>query len=172
MARRALVIPGYAGFAEIGLDGPWTTPYHIASFSPSGPVLLTYNYLDAPSARLHRAHLLRHGYLAGMPFNVVLDRALAQANRQRSDLYVTHAFHLLPPRRSQTIPHAAIDLSFDTVARHELTGRFVIALGAVAVRACRRHAIAHIAVPHPSARGQSFDARAAALARVLVAAPR
>ena len=59
---------------------------------------------------------------------------------------------------------ADVDLSFDAVARHELDGRRVIALGDVAARVCRRHGIAHVATPHPSARGLSFRHRAEVLA--------
>ena len=167
-ARRQLRLDGYDSYADVGLDGPWTTPYHLASSSPTGPVLLTYNYLDAPSARRHRGELLAQGYLSNMPFNRVLDLALAATRLSRADLYVTHAFHLLPASRSAVVPAAAIDQSFDAVARHELTGRRVIALGAVAARSCRRHGIAHLAVPHLSARGTSFAERATVLAQALL----
>ena len=166
-ARRSLHLPGYSTYADVGLDGPWVTPYQIASASPTGPVLLTYNYLDGPTAREHCVALREAGYLPDMPFNRVLDLALAATRLTRSDLYVTHAFHLLPDRRSATIPASVIDLSFDLVARHELVGRRVIALGEAASRACRRHGIAHIATPHLSARGLSFAKRAAVLATAL-----
>ena len=166
-ARRQLRIDGYETYADVGLDGPWTTPYHLASCSPTGPVLLTYNYLDAPSARRHRDVLWADGYLGSMPFNKVLDLALTASGMTRADLYVTHAFHLLPPSRSAVVPASAIDLSFDAVARHELAGRTVIALGAVAARSCRRHGIAHSPIPHLSARGLSFARRAAVLAEAL-----
>lgn len=168
-ARRQLRLDGYESYADVGLDGAWTTPYHLASASPTGPVLLTYNYLDAPSARLHRDELFVRGYLPNMPFNRVLDLALVATGLTRADLYVTHAFHLLPQSRSAIVPASAIDLSFDAVASHELTGRHVIALGAAAARSCRRHGIAHVAVPHLSARGTSFAQRAAILAQALTA---
>lgn len=163
-ARRALRIPGYATLSDVGLDGPWTTPYHLAAKSADGPVLLTYNYLDAPSARQHREQLLITGYLPAMTFNRVLDLALAKAGMVRAVLYVTHAFHLLPASRSAAIRPEDVDISFDTVARHELVGRRVIALGYVASRVCARFGIAHMPTSHPSARGLSFDQRAAALA--------
>lgn len=166
-ARRQLRIDGYATYADVGLDGPWTTPYHLASCSPTGPVLLTYNYLDAPSARRHHDELRANGYLASMPFNKVLNLALEASGMTRADLYVTHAFHLLPASRSAVVPASAIDLSFDVVARHELAGRIVIALGAAAARSCRRHGIAHSTIPHLSARGTSFAQRAALLAHAL-----
>ncbi len=167
--RRALAITGYETFADVGLDGNWTTPYHLASAAPEGPVLLTYNYLDAPSARRHRETLLRLGYLPDMPFNRVLDLALHKAQLSRSDLYVTHGFHLLPATRSQAIRPADMDLSFDAVGRHECQGRPVIALGEAAARLCRRHGIAHNAVPHPSARGLPYRAKAEAIAGALAA---
>jgi hypothetical protein len=162
-------VPGYATMAEVGLDGPWITPYHLASASADGPVLLTYNYLDAPSARLHADLLRRDGFLATMPFNRVLTAALALVGLTRSDLYVTHAFHLLPQSRSAAVPARDIDQSFDAVGRHELKGRRVIALGEVAAWACRRYAIPHLPTAHPSARGTSFSDRAQVLAKALQA---
>jgi hypothetical protein len=149
------------------LDGDWVTPYHLTCGSPTGPVLLTYNFLDAPSARREHATLACRGYLPSMPFNRVLDLALSQAGMVRGDLYVTHAFHLLANSRSDRISTAAVDASFDAIAQHELVGRQVIALGQEAARQCRRYDIAHIAVPHLSARGTSFSARAAILATAL-----
>ena len=166
-ARRALRIEGFRSYADVGLDGPWTTPYHLASRSPDGPVLLTYNYLDAPSAGLHGAELLRRGYLASMPFNRVLDLALNSTGLSRADIYVTHAFHLLPSSRSAAIPLQAVDQSFNRVARHELAGRRIVALGQIAARCCTWHDIKHLAVPHLSARGTSFDNRASLLADAL-----
>lgn len=160
-------MPGYTTYAEAGLDGPWVTPYQIGSHANDGPVLLTYNFLDAPTARMHCTELRQTGFLPGMPFNAVLDLALQLARMTRQDLYVTHAFHLLPPTRSAAIKARHVDMSFDAVARHELAGRKVIALGSVASGACRRHGITCLATPHPSARGRSFTERAATLAAVL-----
>lgn len=165
--RRALHLPSYRSFADVGLDDDWTTPYHLASCSPDGPVLLTYNFLDAPSAAAHHMRLARTGFLEEMPFNRVLDLALAECGMERSKLYVTHAFHMLPATRSASIASRDIDISFDCVARHEIEGRRVIALGDAAQRLCRRHGIDHAAAPHPSARGLSFAARAARLAEAL-----
>ncbi|KKB10090.1 hypothetical protein [Devosia chinhatensis] len=165
--RRALDLPGYASFADVGLDGEWTTPYHLAACAHDGPVLVTYNYLDAPSAKRDRDVLSRLGYLPDMAFNRVLDLALAQAETMRAELYVTHAFHMLPATRSAAIASKDVDTSFDIIGRHECEGRRVIALGEVAARTCRRHNIAHRAVPHPSARGTSFANRAGLLAEAL-----
>lgn len=166
--RRALALPGYRSFLDVGLDGDWTTPYHLAACSPSGPVLLTYNYLDAPSAIEHRNTLATLGYLPSMPFNRVLDLALAEAGLTRADIYVTHAFHMLPATRSASIASKDIDLSFDAVAQHEIEGRRIIALGEAASRVCRRHGLSHHAAPHPSARGFGFPTRAKLIARALV----
>ncbi|SMQ70209.1 hypothetical protein SAMN06295905_1829 [Devosia lucknowensis] len=165
--RRALDLPGYASFADVGLDGDWTTPYHLASCALDGPVLLTYNYLDAPSARAHRETLLRIGFLPDMPFNRVLDRPLGHVGLGRSDLYVTHAFHMLPAARSTSVPRADLDRSFDMVGRLECEGRRVIALGRAAAHLCRRHGIAHVETAHPSARGLGFAERAAVLAAAI-----
>jgi hypothetical protein len=150
------------------LNGDWVTPYHLTCGNPTGPVLLTYNFLDAPSARREQATLACRGYLPSMPFNRVLDLALSQAGMARADIYVTHAFHLLANSRSDRIATAAVDASFDAIAQHELVGRQIIALGQEAARQCRRCDIAHLAVPHLSARGTScFSARAATLAAAL-----
>lgn len=165
--RRALTLPGYLSFSDVQLDGDWTTPYHLAACSPIGPVLLTYNYLDAPSAMKHRTALSTLGYLPSMPFNRVLDLALAQTGLTRADIYVTHAFHLLPATRSASVASRDIDVSFDAVARHEIEGRRIIALGEAASRVCRRHGMAHTAVPHPSARGSDYSTRAKLIARAL-----
>jgi hypothetical protein len=167
--RRALAITGFQSYADVGLDGEWVSPYQIASGSPTGPVLLTYNFLDAPTALAHRDTLNRQGYLPNMVFNRVLDLALAETGLTRSDLYVTHAFHLLPQSRSAAIPRPAIDRSFEAVACHELAGRTVIALGEVASSACIRFGIPHRAVPHLSARGFSFKRKATLLADALKA---
>ena len=130
--------------------------------------MLTYNYLDGPSARQNPAKLLQHGYLAAMPFNRVLDLALRAAGMAREDLYVTHAFHLLPPSRSAAVRARDVDQSFDAIGRHELAGRRVIALGQAATRCCVRHGLPHASVPHLSARGLSFAERARPLAAALL----
>ncbi len=165
--RRALRLKGYQTYADVGLDGDWVSPYQIASGSPTGPVLLTYNFLDAPTAQTHRDVLRAHGFLPAMLFNRVLDLALAMSGLTRCSLYVTHAFHLLPASRSAAVPRWAIDLSFEAVAKHELEGRNVIALGEVAGAACLRHGVAHRSVPHLSARGLSHMRKAALLAEAL-----
>ncbi len=165
--RRQFCWQGYESYADAGLEGNWVTPYHLSSANFTGPVLLTYNFLDFPTALRERPRLLAHGYLAEMPFNRVLDLGLALAGLKRKDIYVTHAFHLLARERSERIPNAALDASFDAIARHELVERQVIALGDAASRQCNRHAIPHQRVPHLSARGLSFAERAKKLAQAL-----
>ena len=167
--RRALRIDGYLSLADVGFDGDWVTPYQKASSSPDGPVLVAYNWLDAPSVEMYRATLQQHGFLPGIIFNNVLDRALAICHIGRRDLYITQAFHLLPAKRSGSISARDIDKSFDAVTRHELAGRRVIALGRDAAEACQRHRVSHVAVRHPSARGPGLTlaAKAGELARAI-----
>jgi hypothetical protein len=166
--RRDLRLDGYLTLQDVGFDGPWVTPYQKKACSMDGPVLIAYNWLDAPSVCQYRATLEVHGYLPDIPFNKVLDQALNQCKIERSDLYITQAFHLLPARRSQTIAAQDIDFSFDAVTRHELLGRTVIALGAAAAGACRRHGIQYCPVRHPSARGLPYRERADELAKAII----
>lgn len=167
--RRALKLPGYVTLAEAGFDGEWVTPYQISSCSPTGPVLVDYNWFDAPSAIANEAVLKRLGYMPGIPFNAVLDRALSLVKLSRRDLYLTQAFHLLPASRSQRIAPRDIDASFDAVTRHELEGRRILALGDDAAAACRRHGIKTQQVCHPSARGpgRTYENKAREIADAL-----
>ncbi|MFZ5964038.1 hypothetical protein ACOXXX_13895 [Thalassococcus sp. BH17M4-6] len=166
-ARRAFAPTGYATLIDVGLDLDMVSPYQIACGNPDGPVLITYNYLDEHTARSN-AHLLKTlGYLPDMLFNRVLDRALDAAGMQRTDLYVTHAFHALPPKRSSSVPQKLVEESFDTVTRHEINDRPVIALGKSATRACKRFDIAHASVFHPSARGLTIAEKAQRIAEAL-----
>jgi hypothetical protein len=166
--RRDLRLDGDLTLQDVGFDWPWVTPYQKKASSMNGPVLIAYNWLDAPSVRQYRPTLEEYGYLPDIPFNKVLDLALKQCNIDRSDLYITQAFHLLPSRRSQTIAARDVDFSFDAVTRHELLGRTVIALGAAAARACDRHGIRHCPVRHPSARGRPYRERADELAKAII----
>ena len=167
-ARRAL--PRFAGLtplAEVGLDVDLVSPYQISCGASQGPALLSYNFLDAPTARAHRAELARDGYLPPMLFNRVLDAALSLAGLSRSEIYLTHSCHLLPAARSAPVPRAAIDASMDAVTRHELASRPVIALGRAAAATCRRFGLSHVALPHPSARGLTAGDKARRLADAL-----
>jgi hypothetical protein len=169
-ARRALHIYGYATLADVGCDGEWITPYQILSRASTGPVLVAFNWLDAETARKNAASLLRDGYMHGMQFNRVMDRALALCRLHRRDIYLTQAFQLLPERRSAPIPARDVYLSFDQITRHELVGRRVIALGSDAQTACKKFGIKLNATCHPSARGRSYEAKATQLASAIVEA--
>ena len=93
-----------------------------------------------------------------------------QAKLTRVDIYGTRAFHLLPQGRSEPIPRRHIDESFDSITRHEVDGRTVIALGTAAAGACRRAGVDCIECIHPSARGKTVESKAEELAEALVAA--
>ncbi|MBZ9859719.1 hypothetical protein [Mesorhizobium sp. CA12] len=163
--RRNLRIDGFCNLADVGMEGDWVSPYQISSRSMTGPVLLAYNWLDAPSARLNQPILRQCGFLPGMAFNEVLEIALSKMlRRRRSDFYVTQAFQLLPTTRSQGISARYLDISFDAVTKYELAGRKVIALGDAAANACYRHGVKAISTCHPSARGRSYEEKASAIA--------
>lgn len=166
--RRALRIEGYKTLADVGFDGGWVTPYQITSRDPYGPVLVALHWLDEASIVLHRPQLKQLGYLPQIRFNRVLDLALSQAGSDRSRIYVTQAFHLVPNTRSERIPPSALDRSFDEVTRHELAGRTVVSLGLEASLACRRHGVPHIPACHPSRRGVSNQRNAAEIAGALI----
>src|SRR6267154_31326 len=165
--RRALVIEPYKSLAEVGFDGPWVTPYQIASKSSDGPVLVALHWLDEPSILRERATLQNLGYLPNIRFNTVIDAALARQGLSRADIYVTQTFHLIPRKRSERISQAAIRRSFDEVTRFELQGRKVIALGDIAAGECERHHIEHIAVCHPSRRGHTNEKNAIEIAEAI-----
>lgn len=169
-ARRAFRLPGYPTLAEEGFDGEYVSPIQLTSGSLDGPLLISKDWLDAPSARANHARLARFGYLADNPFNAVMDRVLALLGLARRQVYITPVFHLLTPRRSSTIPPAHARASFEAVGRHELMGRRPVALGTDAARVLTHFGVAHVAAPHPSARIGSYDARAARIAEALEAA--
>ena len=168
--RRAFLLPGYSSLTDIGMDGDWVTPYQITSRHPTGPCLVAYNWLDVPSIEENKATLERHGYLPGILFNRVLDRALAMAGLDRTRVYITQAFHLLPRTRSQAIPQRDVLQSFEAITQHELAERRVVALGGAASRACSTLGIRHLATPHPSARGLTIEAKAESIAKALIQA--
>lgn len=164
--RRALKIEGFKSLSDVDFDGPWVCPAQIISNSLTGPVLVGLHWLDELGIEQNREILRQLGYLPSMPFNRVVDAALAQAGLYRSDIYITQAFHLVPSTRSGAPRVRDIDASFDQVTKHELIERRVIALGTAAAAACGRHGIPHISVPHPSARVgdiEKVDALASAL---------
>ncbi|SFE29848.1 hypothetical protein [Roseivivax sediminis] len=168
--RRAFRLPGYTTLAEAGFDGDYVSPIQMTSGNLSGPMLMSKDWLDAPSARRFRTALAATGYLPQTPFNRVIDRVLALLGLTRSDIYIAPVFCLLPPRRSHPLPAAAARASFDAVTGHELMGRRPVAAGTDAARALRAAGVEHVETIHPSARGLDFDARAARIARALEAA--
>ena len=165
--RRSFRLAGYKSLADMGFDGPWVTPLQQAAGSLTGPVLLAFNWLDAPSVEAHRAVLEERGYLPNIPFNRVLNKALQLRGLARSDVYLSQAFHLLPERRSGAVPIRDVQASFEAITRYEIAGRSVVALGTAAAEACRRAGVQCAVAPHPSSRGLSFEERARAIAAVL-----
>jgi len=166
--RRAFHLPGYKTLADVCFDGPFVTPYLMASACPDGPVLVAYHWLDVPSFYQYEDILREHGYLPGMLFNKVIDRALSKATLTRGDIYVTQAFHLLPERRSQTISKPHLLQSFRAITAHEVQGRSpIIALGQASAALCRTCGFSLVEVPHPSARGMSIDKKAEAIAKAI-----
>jgi hypothetical protein len=167
--RRALVIEPFKSLTDVGFDGLWVTPYQISSRSPDGPALVALHWLEEETIEVQRTVLEKFGYLPDIRFNTVIDMALQRQGLDRSDIYVTQTFHLIPKGRSERIPLSAIRRSFDEVTQYELRGRKVIALGDVAARECTRHQIEHIPVCHPSRRGRSNQQNAAEIAEALEA---
>jgi hypothetical protein len=127
--RRSFSLLGYRTLEEVGLDGAYVSPLQILSKSATGPVLVAYNWFDAPSALRYASTLRTYGYMPGIAFNVVLEKALALVGMTRADVYMTQAFHLLPEGRSDPVPFRDVDLSFDAITKHEVQDRRVIALG-------------------------------------------
>lgn len=166
-ARRAFRLRGYPTLAEAGFDGDYVSPIQMTSGNLTGPLLMSKDWLDAPSANRHRDQLHRTGYLPNAPYNRVIDLALDLLGLKRSDIYITPVFHALTPKRSSTIPVADARASFDAVGRHELLGRRPVALGQDSARVLRYFKIDHIEVPHPSARIGSYAKRAALIAQGL-----
>lgn len=165
--RRAFRLPGYVTLAEAGFDGDYVSPIQLTSGNLEGPLLITKDWLDAPSARAHHAVLSRQGYLPATPFNQVLDRALALLGLARADIHVTPVFCLLVPRRSHPLPAQDARASFEAVVRHEILGRRPVACGSDAARVLRHFGVPHVATLHPSARGLSHAARAERIAEAV-----
>ncbi len=162
--RRAFRLPGYVTLAEAGFDGDYVSPIQIVSGNLEGPLLITKDWLDAPSAMAHHAKLSRQGYLPATPFNQVLDRVLALLGMGRGDIHVSPVFCLLVPVRSHPLPPRDARASFDAVVRHEILGRRPVACGTDAARVLRHFGVPHVPTVHPSARGLDFAARAARIA--------
>ena len=165
--RRAFELQGYKSLSDVGFDGPWVTPLQKAAGSLTGPVLIAFNWLDAPAVEQHRSELAELGYLPTINFNRVLDAALRLSGLARSEVYLTEAFHLLPGQRSGSVPLRDVQASFEAITRYEIAGRPVVALGSDAANACRRTGVACVVAQHPSARSLSFCDRAAAIAEAI-----
>lgn len=168
--RRAFRLPGYPSLADEGFDGDYVSPIQLTSGRLDGPMLISKDWLDAPSARLHRDTLRRTGYLPGTPFNRVIDKALALLGLARADIYITPVFALLTGQRSSMIPMRDRLGSFEAVGRHELLGRRPVAAGRDSAAVLRALGVPHVETIHPSARGLGFDERARRIATALEAA--
>jgi hypothetical protein len=171
--RRAFRLPGYLTLADVDMDGDYVSPMQMKSHSPTGPVLLAFNWADAATVRKKYPILREHGYLPAILFNKVVDAALKNCNMSRSGVYITQAFHLLRPEgMSGSLPAKCMNASFQAVTRHELVGRRVIALGIDAATTCQRNGVLpDRVVDHPSARGpgRTIAAKAAELAAAIKA---
>ncbi|PVA07210.1 hypothetical protein [Thalassorhabdomicrobium marinisediminis] len=169
-ARRAFALPGYPTLADEGFDGDYVSPIQMTSGNLDGPMLISKDWLDAPSVRKHRPELQRQGYLATNPYNRVIDMVLRLLGLVRADIYITPVFHLLTPQRSSTISPVHARASFDAVGRHELLGRRPVALGHDAARVLRHFDVPHVQAPHPSARIGTFATKAEQIATAMKAA--
>lgn len=157
--RRALVIEPFKSLTDVGFDGPWVTPYQISSRSPDGPALVALHWLEEETIEVQRTVLEKFGYLPDIRFNTVIDMALQRQGLNRSDIYVTQTFHLIPKGRSERIPLSAIRRSFDEVTQYELRGRKVIALGDVAARECCNLPLPTTANGHGAGLSENLDAQ-------------
>ena len=166
-ARRAFRLPGYPTLAEKGFDGDYVSPIQMTSGALDGPLLISKDWLDAPSVERHRDELQRQGYLSDNPFNRVIDLVLGLLGLSRADIYITPVFHLLTPQRSSQIPAAHARASFDAIGRHELLGRRPVALGTDSARVLAHFGVAHVTAPHPSARIGSYAIRAEQIANAM-----
>lgn len=169
--RKALRIDGYKTLSDIGFDGEWVTPYQKTSRSMEGPVLVALHWIGSDSiAKANHAALHEYGCLPEICFNKVLSCALEQRRLTRGDVYMTQAFHLIPPGMSEQVPAKHIRRSFEEVTRHELVGRAVIALGRAAAQACSEAGVTFVECCHPSRRGHGNEANAAEIAAALARA--
>ena len=166
--RRKFSLPGYKSLADVNLDGEYVTPLQIVAHSETGPCLVAYNWIDAPTAIENRDFLAKYGYLPDIAFNKVLELAFRQINIRREDTYMTQAFHLLPDERSGKIPARDVQKSFEAITLHEVRGRKVVALGTDAIMACKPFEdeyTNYVETIHPSARGMTYEQRAYAIAQ-------
>lgn len=164
-ARRAFSMPGYTTYAEARFDGDYVCPIHVTSGNLTGPMFVSKDWLDGPSARAEAEVLHRLGYLPDAPFNRVMDLVLDDLGLTRGDIYITRVFKLLPDRRSAPLSAADARASWRAVTRHELLGRLPVALGSDAAGVLRHFGVPHVPAPHPSARIGTYTERARRIAR-------
>ena len=152
--RRAFRSPGFVTLAAVDMEGDWVSPIQKTSGSPTGPVLVGKHWLDADSVKPNRDVLAKLGYLPTIPFNRIIDEALDRCALQRSCVYITQAFHLLPEgrQRSRHVPHREMVRCVEEVTRYELESRAVIALGCEVQAALHDAGCRFIKCCHPSAR--------------------
>ena len=166
--RREFSLPGYKSLEDVNLDGGYVTPLQIIAHSKTGPCLVAYNWIDAPTAIKNRDFLAKYGYLPDIAFNKVLELAFRQIGIRREDTYMTQAFHLLPSERSGKIPARDVRKSFEAITLHEIKGRKVVALGTDASLACKPFEdeyTNYVETIHPSARGMTYEQRAYVIAQ-------
>ena len=165
--RREFSLPDYESLKDVNLDGEYVTPLQIVAHSKTGPCLVAYNWIDAPTAIKYHDFLAEHGYLPEITFNKVLKLAFDRLNIRREDTYMTQAFHLLPKKRSDNIPVRDVRKSFETITLHEIKERKVIALGEKASLACKPFEdqyADYVETIHPSIRGKTYEKRASIIA--------
>lgn len=166
--RREFYLPGYKSLEDVKLDGEYVTPLQIAAHSKTGPCLVAYNWIDAPTAIENRDFLAEYGYLPDITFNKVLELAFRKIGIRREDTYMTQAFHLLPNERSGKIPARDVRKSFEAITLHEIKGRKVVALGTDASLVCKpfqEQYNNYIKTTHPSARGMTYEEKASVIAQ-------
>ena len=134
-------------------------------------MLVAHNFLDFERAKKYTDCILNAGgYLPCMPFNGILDCALKMAGMNRSDIYITQALHFLPKKDAKSTPKSLLRRSFCKVTRHEIRGRWVIALGSWAKQMCRERKDEFeelVCLDHPSRPGANPCAEAEKLAKAL-----
>ena len=154
--RRELQVPEqfqeeWVTLADVGFDGDWVSPIQKISNSITGPLLVAKHWLDAESVHRDRHILEELGYLPTIAFNRALDRILEDVDLTRADIYITQACHFLPTQdRRKWVPRELMDLSINSVTRHEVKGRKIIALGDAAQAGLSRAGLEFLPCPHPS----------------------
>lgn len=129
--RFSLGLGDYLTLGDFGLNGDWVSPIQITSRSPTGPVLIAQDWLDGERIAANVERIRETGWLNGMQFNNVLNAALAMAELNRSQVYITQVFHLIRRNSTAAIAKDHYRISFERVTAGEVRGRKVIALGSL-----------------------------------------